>query len=73
MVAAGLVVEILFGALGLIPDERDAKVVEASITWNYTTVLNIVFLAARGGAGRAVPAHRRPRDAADDGGNTDCA
>ena len=44
MVAAGLIVEVLFGALGLIPDERNAKVVETSITWNYTTFLNIVFL-----------------------------
>ena len=34
----------LFGALGLIPSGRHAKVVEASITLNYTTVLNIVFL-----------------------------
>jgi len=45
MVAAGLLVEIVFGALGLIPSERGAKVVEESITWNYTTVLNLVFLA----------------------------
>jgi len=45
MVAAGLVVELLFGALGLVPDERTAKVVEASVTWNYTTVLDLVFLA----------------------------
>ncbi len=45
MVAAGLVVELLFGALGLVPGERAAKVVEASVTWNYTTILNLVFLA----------------------------
>jgi uncharacterized protein len=45
MVAAGLLVEVLFGALGLVPTERNAKVVEASVTWNYTTVLNLVFLA----------------------------
>jgi hypothetical protein len=44
MVAAGLVVELLFGAVGLVPDERAAKVVEASVTWNYTTILNFVFL-----------------------------
>jgi uncharacterized protein len=31
MVVAGLLVELLFGLLGLIPDERNAKVVEASI------------------------------------------
>src|SRR5438552_1400832 len=45
MVAAGLVVEFLFDALGLIPASRNAKVVEAGITFNYSTVLNIVFLA----------------------------
>jgi uncharacterized membrane protein YraQ (UPF0718 family) len=45
MVAAGLLVELVFGGLGLIPEQRAAKVVEASITWNYTTILNLVFLA----------------------------
>jgi uncharacterized membrane protein YraQ (UPF0718 family) len=45
MVLTGYVVEIVFGALGLVPTERAATVVEASISWNYTTVLNIVFLA----------------------------
>jgi hypothetical protein len=45
MVAAGLVVEYLFQGLGLTRHERNAKVVEASVHWNYTTVLNIVFLA----------------------------
>jgi uncharacterized membrane protein YraQ (UPF0718 family) len=44
MVAAGLVVELVFGLLGLIPEERNARVAEASIQLNYTTVLNIVFL-----------------------------
>jgi uncharacterized protein len=44
MVVAGLVVELVFSLLGLIPDERNARVVEASIQLNYTTVLNIVFL-----------------------------
>jgi uncharacterized membrane protein YraQ (UPF0718 family) len=45
MVIAGLVVEIVFDALGLIPEARSAKVVEASVTWNYTTVLNLLFIA----------------------------
>jgi uncharacterized membrane protein YraQ (UPF0718 family) len=45
MVAAGLLVELLFDAVGLIPKERAAKVVEAAVTWNYTTILNLVFLA----------------------------
>jgi uncharacterized membrane protein YraQ (UPF0718 family) len=44
MVVAGLVVETLFGILGLIPDQRNAKVVDASVTWNYTTFLNTAFL-----------------------------
>jgi len=44
MVLSGLGVQFLFDALGLTPTERDAKVMEASVTWNYTTYLNIVFL-----------------------------
>ena len=49
MVLAGLFVEVVFGALGLIPDERHADVVEASVSWNYTTFLDIVFLAVAAG------------------------
>src|SRR5438552_9160600 len=45
MVGAGLVVEFVFQGLGLTRDERNAKVVEASVHWNYTTVLNLFFLA----------------------------
>lgn len=45
MTAAGLIVEVVFRLLGLVPDERKARVVEASIHLNYTTVLNIAFLA----------------------------
>jgi uncharacterized protein len=48
MVVAGLVVEFVFQGLGLTRDERNAKVVEASVHWNYTTVLNLVFLALAG-------------------------
>ena len=44
MVVAGLIVEALFGILRLIPHDRDADVIEASVTWNYTTFLNIAFL-----------------------------
>jgi hypothetical protein len=44
MASAALVVDGLFGVLGLIPRERQARVVEASITWNYTTWLNMGFL-----------------------------
>jgi uncharacterized protein len=45
MVAAGLIVEFVFDGLNLIPNERKAKVIEASVTLNYTNILNIVFLA----------------------------
>ncbi len=44
MVAAGYVVEFLFGTAGLIPSHRNAMAMEAGISWNYTTWLNIVFL-----------------------------
>src|SRR6059058_5862359 len=45
MVLAGLIVEFVFDGLDLIPKERNAKVIQASVTLNYTTVLNIVFLS----------------------------
>ena len=44
MVIAGYVVEFLFRGLGLIPAERNARVGVTGLEWNYTTVLNIVFL-----------------------------
>ena len=44
MVAAGLAVEFLFEAFGIERHARNAKVEMASVTWNYTTYLNIVFL-----------------------------
>ena len=45
MVLGGYIVELLFGGLGLIPDASQAQVVEQGITWNYTTILNIIALA----------------------------
>ena len=45
MAAAALVVEFVFQILDLIPQERKAQIVEGTIRWNYTTILNIVFLA----------------------------
>jgi uncharacterized protein len=44
MVVAGLAVELLFQAAGIAPTERNAKVEMATVSWNYTTYLNIVFL-----------------------------
>jgi uncharacterized protein len=45
MVIGGYLVELLFGAAGLVPGHGQAKIVEATISWNYTTILNIVALA----------------------------
>lgn len=44
MVAAGCLIEILFGTINLIPSQRSATVMQAGVSWNYTTWLNIVFL-----------------------------
>ncbi|WP_020070888.1 permease [Paraburkholderia caledonica] len=43
MVSAALVVEALFQSLGWVPTQRHTAVVDAAITFNYTTVLDIVF------------------------------
>lgn len=45
MAIAALIIEFAFAALGLIPRHRNAQIVEMSITFNYTTILNIGFLA----------------------------
>src|SRR5438128_1922291 len=45
MALAALLIEFLFELLGLIPSQRSAQIVEMSISFNYTTVLNIIFLA----------------------------
>jgi uncharacterized membrane protein YraQ (UPF0718 family) len=44
MVVAGYAVELIFGGLGLVPEAGNAQVGEQSISWNYTTWLNIVAL-----------------------------
>jgi hypothetical protein len=44
MAGAALVVEGLFGALNLIPAHRQLMVMQESVRWNYTSVLNVVFL-----------------------------
>jgi uncharacterized protein len=44
MAGAALIVDAAIGALGLVPESRNLSVVEASVTWNYTTWLNILFL-----------------------------
>ena len=44
MAAAGYVVEFLFQALGIIPQDRKVVAITEGIQWNYTSVLNIIFL-----------------------------
>jgi uncharacterized protein len=45
MALAGLGTEVIFGAAGLIPAHRPTVIAAAGISWNYTTYLNIIFLA----------------------------
>jgi uncharacterized membrane protein YraQ (UPF0718 family) len=45
MVLAGYAIEVIFGSLDLIPKQRAATVMEAGFHWNYTSWLNIAFLA----------------------------
>lgn len=45
MVLAGYTVELLFGGLGLTSGPRDARAMQAHPSWNYTTWLNLAFLA----------------------------
>ncbi len=44
MAAAGYVVEFLFEALGIIPHDRNVVAITEGIQWNYTSILNIIFL-----------------------------
>jgi uncharacterized membrane protein YraQ (UPF0718 family) len=44
MAGAALIVELVFQWLGLIPLHGGAIVAHATITLNYTTVLNVIFL-----------------------------
>lgn len=65
MAAAALIVEAIFGILGLVPEQRHARVVEAAIQWSYTNA-QYRIPRARGAACLAIPENRWPRDAADD-------
>ena len=44
MFGGALVIEFLFQAAGWIPQERNAEIVEAAVSLNYTTILNVIFL-----------------------------
>jgi len=48
MSTAGLITEGIFGAFGGIPTTRPETVAPAHFEWNYTTYLNILFLAVFG-------------------------
>ena len=43
MVAAGYLIEVVFGALGWIPDRASARIPSQGVSWDYTAWLNIVF------------------------------
>jgi uncharacterized membrane protein YraQ (UPF0718 family) len=45
MPGAAYVIEILFGLVGLVPQDRSIDVMEHSITWNYTSMLDLLALA----------------------------
>jgi uncharacterized protein len=44
MALAGYAVELLFGIARIVPTHHAVKVLDAGISWNYTTYLNIAFL-----------------------------
>jgi uncharacterized membrane protein YraQ (UPF0718 family) len=48
MAAAGYVVEGVFGTLGIIPTNRKVAVFTQGPSWDYTSVLNLVFLVLAG-------------------------
>jgi len=48
MVLAGLAVEALFSAGGMIPSNRSQTAVPTHFEWNYTTFLNFAFIAIGG-------------------------
>jgi len=48
MAAAGLLTELLFKGMDIIPAHRPVQIVPEHLTLNYTTVLNIIFLVIFG-------------------------
>ena len=48
MSLAGLIVEGLFSGVGLIPHTQNRPIVPTAFHWNYTTFLNLIFLAVAG-------------------------
>ncbi len=80
MAAAGYVIELVFGGLGLVPDRASAKIPAGGVSWDYTTWLNIIFLIVAaalivrfvrtGGAGMLKMMGGAPEPAGDVGGHT---
>ncbi len=48
MALAGYMVELLFGAVGLVPKQRTVDIVDRGFAWNYTTILDLGFLILAG-------------------------
>jgi hypothetical protein len=48
MSTAGLITELLFRGAGLVPTVRPTTIAPDHFSWNYTTYLNLVFLALFG-------------------------
>jgi uncharacterized protein len=48
MVAAGYVMELVFSGLGLVPARSSARVAVETVSWNYTTWLNVAGLLLAG-------------------------
>ncbi len=48
MSTAGLLTELLFRAAGLVPTSRPVTIAPAHFAWNYTTFLNLIFVAIFG-------------------------
>jgi uncharacterized protein len=49
MSVAGLLVELIFGAAGIVPATRPAVIAPERVGWDYTTILNLVFLVVAAG------------------------
>jgi uncharacterized protein len=49
MSVAGLVTELIFRAAGAVPATRPVNIAPEHLGWDYTTILNIVFLLVLGG------------------------
>jgi len=48
MAGAAYILELVFDVAGLVPQQRSAQIIEAHLTWNYTTWLNTAFLGLAG-------------------------